>query len=433
MLTYVINKNGQPLMPTRRCGKVYRLLKQGKAKCIRCCPFTIQLLYEAEANTQEVSLGVDTGSRHIGISASTKKKVLYEADVELRNDIVELLSTRREARRARRNRKTRYRAPRFDNRVSCKKEGWLSPSVRQKVDSHLKVIADIHKILPISKVVIEVASFDTQLLKAVKNGELLPHGTDYQFGEQLGFYNTREYVLFRDNHECQCCHGKSRDKILNVHHIESRKTGGDAPDNLITLCETCHTGYHRGTVKLPSSIRRGMKFNDAAFMGIVRWSVYNRLKKVYPSVELAYGYKTKNTRIKAGLPKEHYIDARCISGNPMAKSLDYVFYQKKARCHNRQIHKFKVYKDGLRKPNQAPYLVKGFRLWDKVLYNSEECFVQGRRSSGFFQLKKMDGTLISASVSYKKLRLVETAKHYITERRVVSSPCLKAGVSTAEI
>ena len=110
-----------------------------------------------------------------------------------------------------------------------------------------------------------------------------------------------------------------------------------------------------------------------------------------------------------------------------------MFYQKKARCHNRQIHKFKVYKDGLRKPNQAPYLVKGFRLWDKVLYNSEECFVQGRRSSGFFQLKKMDGTLISASVSYKKLRLVETAKHYITERRVVSSPCLKAGVSTAEI
>ena len=175
-------------------------------------------------------------------------------------------------------------------------------------------------------------------------------------------------------------------------------------------------------MKLPAGIKRGMKFNDAAFMGIMRWSVYNRLKDLYPYVSLTYGYKTKNTRIEAGLPKKHYIDARCISGNPMAKPLDYVFYQKKVRCHNRQIHKFKVNRGGLRKLNQAPYLVKGFRLWDKMLYNSEECFIQGRRSSGYFQLKKLDGTLVSASASCKKLRLVETGKHFITERRMAIPP-----------
>lgn len=162
-----------------------------------------------------------------------------------------------------------------------------------------------------------------------------------------------------------------------------------------------------------------MKFNDATFMGIMRWSVYNRLKEIYSNVELTYGYKTKNTRIENNLPKEHYIDARCISDNSKAISDGVVYYQKKVRCHNRQIHKFKINKDGKRKLNQAPYLMKGFRLWDKVLYNSEECFVQGRRSSGYFQLKKLNGTLVSASASCKKLVLVETGKHFITERRAV--------------
>jgi len=426
MLTYVLNKDGQPLMPTGRSGKMRRLLRDKKAKVIRRCPFTIQLLYEPEtAVVQDITLGVDAGSKYIGLSATTEDRVLYESEVELRNDIVELISTRREARHARRNRKTRYRAPRFDNRTSSKKEDWLAPSIRQKIHSHLKVIADVHEILPVSKVIIEVASFDTQLLKAAEEGRPLPQGTDYQSGEQLGFWNTREYVLFRDKHTCQCCHGKSKDPVLNVHHIESRKTGGDSPDNLITLCETCHTGYHKGAVKLPSSIRRGMKFNDASFMGIMRWPVYSRLKEIYPSVELTYGYKTKNMRIENQLPKEHYIDARCISGNPKAKSDGIVYYQKKVRCHNRQIHKFKVNKDGLRKLNQAPYLVKGFRLWDKVLYNSEECFVQGRRSSGFFQLKKLDGTMISASASCKKLSLVETGKHFITERKRAIPPTVE--------
>lgn len=52
---------------------------------------------------------------------------------------------------------------------------------------------------------------------------------------------------------CQCCKGKSKDKILNVHHIESRKTGGDSPRNLITFCETCHNGYHKGKIQIPKT------------------------------------------------------------------------------------------------------------------------------------------------------------------------------------
>ena len=411
-MVYVISQNGQPLMPTENHAKVRILLKNKKAKVIKRCPFTIQLAYDSTNYTQDITLGVDAGSKYIGLSATTKSKVLFESDVELRNDIVNLLSVRRQNLRTRRNRKTRYRKPRFNNRRS--KEGWLAPSVQNKVDSHLTVIRKVHEILPITKVIVEVASFDIQKIK-----NPMISGTEYQQGEQLDFWNVREYVLFRDGHICQCCKGKSKDKILNVHHIESRHTGGDAPNNLITLCETCHTGYHKGIVKLPKTIRRGMSFKDAAFMGIMRWAFYNKLKEIYPNVNLTYGYITKNTRIKNSLPKEHYIDARCISGNVEAIASGTVYYQKKVRCHNRQIHKSTILKGGIRKRNQAPYDVMGFRLFDKVKWKGQNCFIFGRRSTGRMDLRLLDGTKINASVGYKNLKIIEMRKNYLIEQRKV--------------
>ena len=411
-MVYVLNVNGQPLMPTENHAKVRVLLKQGKVKVVNKCPFTIQLLYSSTNYTQKVTLGVDSGSKHIGISATTKNKVLFESDVELRNDIVDLISTRRELRRSRRNRKLRYRKPRFNNRK--RSDGWLAPSVRQKVDSHITMIAKVHKILPISNVVVEVASFDIQ---KIQNPEI--SGTDYQQGEQLDFWNVREYVLFRDGYTCQCCKGKSKDKILNVHHIESRKTGGNAPNNLITLCETCHTGYHKGIVKLPKTIHRGMSFKDATFMGIMRWVLYEKLKTIYSDVKLTYGYITKNIRIENGLPKDHYIDARCISGNPNAVSNGDVYYYKKVRCHNRQIHKNTILKGGYRKRNQAAYEVKGFRLYDKVLWKGQKCFIFGRRTTGRMDLRILDGTHINASAGYKNLKLLKMRSSYLIEQRKV--------------
>lgn len=410
-MIYVLNQNGQPLMPTKNHAKVRILLKSKKAKVIRRCPFTIQLMYSSTNYTQSINLGVDAGSKHISISATTKNKVLFESDVELRNDIVNLLSTRRQNRRTRRNRKTRYRKPRFDNRK--RKDGWLAPSVQNKVDTHLTVIRKVHEILPVSKIIVEVASFDIQKIKNPTIG-----GTEYQQGSQLDFWNVREYVLFRDNHTCQCCKGKSKDKILNVHHIESRKTGGDAPNNLITLCETCHTGYHKGTVNLPKRIKRGMSFKDASFMGIMRWAFYNKLKEIYPNVSLTYGYITKNTRIENKLPKDHYIDARCISGNPKAVSDWGVYYQKKVRCHNRKIHKNTILKDGYRKRNQAPYEVMGFRLYDKVRWKQQNCFIFGRRSTGRMDLRLLDGTKVNASVGYKNLKMLEMCKNILIELRM---------------
>ena len=269
-MVYVLNKYGEPLMPTTRYGRVRRLLRKGLAVVVDYRPSTIQLTYDTPNGVQEVSLGVDAGTKHVGLSATTKKKVLFEAELLPRSDIVEKLSTRREFRRARRNRKTRYRKSRFLNR--SKKPGWIAPSVRQKVDSHIHWILKICKFLPISKITVETAQFDTQLLKALDQGLPLPQGTDYQKGDQLGFWNVREYVLFRDGHKCQYCKGKSKDTKLHVHHIESRKTGGDAPNNLITLCSACHAMYHLGEIELPKTSRRGTSLRDAAQMGIMRKS-----------------------------------------------------------------------------------------------------------------------------------------------------------------
>ncbi len=424
-MVYVLNKYGDPLMPTKRHGRVRHLLKDGKAVVVKRCPFTIRLMYESTSFIQDITLGVDAGSKTIGLSASTDQEELYAAEIALRTDIVDNLSTRREYRRARRNRKTRYRKPRFNNRVHGKKKGWLAPSVEAKIAAHLSAVASVHKILPIKEIIVEVASFDIQ---KIKNPEI--SGTEYQEGNQLGFWNVREYVLFRDGHECQCCHGKSKDKVLNVHHIESRKTGGDAPGNLVTLCETCHKAYHAGKVKL--NLKRSSSMRDAAFMGIMRWSFYNRLKAVYLDVHMTYGYITKNTRIRHGLEKTHCVDALCIAGHPGALPAEEWFFQKRVRSRNRQLHKTTILKGGVRKANQAARYVFGFRLFDRVRYKGKDCFIFGRRTRGSFDLRCLDGTKISPCANYKKLITVEKSTNLLTERRLRgSSPELKHGVSAA--
>ncbi len=413
MFVYMLNCHGQPLMPCQP-RKARLLLKAGKAKVVRMVPFTIRLLYGSSGYTQEVSLGVDAGTQHIGVSATTEKSVLFEAEVKPRTDIQALLAARKQLRRARRNRKTRYRQARFLNRK--KPEGWLAPSVQHKVDAHLKAIRLVHKLLPISRTTIEVAQFD---LQQIKNPDI--HGVEYQQGPQLGFWNVREYVLFRDNHTCQWCKGKSKDCVLNVHHIESRKTGGESPDNLVTLCETCHDLIHRRhqehTIK-----RKSKGLRDASQMGIVRWRIYEQAKASFPDVHLTYGYVTKHTRITNELGKSHLIDARCISGNPLASSDGTWHLVMLVRRNNRQLHKATIRKGGKRQRNRAPKYVHGFRLFDCVCYQGKICFVFGRRSSGYFDLRLLDGTRVHTSVSCKKLHLIQKASALLVARRAAFPP-----------
>lgn len=412
-MVYVLNRYGEALMPTERLGRVRHLLKERKAVIVNYHPFTIKLIYKCPDHAQEVSLGVDTGSKHVGLSATTNKKVLFEAQLELRDDIVKKLGTRCEFRRSRRNRKTRYRKPRFLNRKKTGK--WMSPSIRQKLQSHHYWIDRICHILPVKHITVEIGKFDMQKLKAQEQGVPIPQGNDYQNGDKLGFYNVREFVLFRDGHKCSCCKGKSNDMVLHVHHIESRKTGGNAPNNLVTLCRTCHEKYHRGEIVLPRNIARGSSYRDAACMNMIGMCLCIQLQTKYgrDRVSFTFGYVTKYIRMSNNLPKEHTIDARCISGNPLAKSNGTTYIIKPLRHHNRQLHKASILDGGIRKNSQAPKEVFGFRLMDTVLYNGQVCYVNGRRTSGYFSLVNIKGKVLTNSVSYKKLTIINHNNYII--------------------
>ena len=424
---YVLNRHGRPLMPCTPA-KARHLLDAGKAKVRRRTPFTIQLLYGSTGYAQEVILGVDAGSKTIGLSAATETEELFSAEVKPRNDVVELMSVRRQFRCARRNRTTRYRKPRFDNRVRSKHKGWLAPSVEVKIQEHMTAIRRACAILPVSKVVVETAEFDLQLLKAVAEGKPVPQGEDYQKGEMYGHYNVRQYVLWRDGYTCQCCgaHATQKKEVrLHVHHLESRKVGGDAPDNQVTLCESCHKKLHKGVIEAKDFKKRKRRSTrDATFMGIMRATLLQRLRSELPiPVIETRGYITKATREKLlVLPKSHTNDALAIAQGkhgfnvgylPEILQINKIYTIRPVRHHNRQLHKASILKGGIRKANQAEKYVCGFRLYDKVLYNGIECFVWGRRTSGSFLLRALDGTKVKDGAGHRSLTLLERSNNYL--------------------
>lgn len=419
-MVYVLSKNGTPIMPTNNHAKVRLLLKHGKAKVVNRTPFTIQLLSTSKTFIQDVTLGVDAGSKYVGLSATTTKKELFVSEIRPRNDVVDLLSTRREIRASRRNRKIRHRKARFNNRVKTKHKGWLAPSIEVKIWSHVQGIKLATRILPLTKIIVETAEFDLQKLKAVGEGKILPVGKDYQLGEQYGYYNVRQYILHRDGYSCVCCGVKSTEKSgvkFHIHHLESRKIGGNAPSNLITLCESCHKAYHAGKLKLLVNKRRIKSMRDAAFMGIMRKTFMERLRNMFPNIEIkeTMGYVTKYWRERKNIEKSHTSDAFVIAKNLDAKRLDKSLLIIPKRQHNRQIHKCKINKGRKRKLNQAPKYVFGYQLFDKVLCLGQEGFIFGRRSSGSFNVRKLDGSIIRKSITYKKLKLLEKRKSILID------------------
>ena len=408
MFVYVLNKNGKALMPCKP-QKARKLLKEKKAKVINRTPFTIQLLYGSSGYKQCVNLGVDAGSKYIGLSATTCKQELFKVTVELRQDIPKLLESRRSQRRSRRSRKLRYRPARFNNRG---KKGKLAPSIQHKINSHINIIKKICNILPVCNIIVESAEFDPHKLKN-------PHvdGVEYQNGDAKGFYNVKQAVLSRDNYACQVC-GKTEGK-LEVHHVVFKNNGGsDRMDNLVCLCKDCHEKIHKNELTFNKKVK---SFRHASHMNIMRKKLVETLKLEFENVFETFGYLTKYIREKLGLCKSHCNDAFVISHNLNAKQSNVEYLFKKVRRHNRQIHKSKPSKGGVRKRNQSKYIINGFRRFDKVLYNDTVCFITGKRSSGYFQLKLFDETVISQGISSKKLKLLEPVKGWLIDWRLANS------------
>ena len=323
----VLDRHGNPLMPTSP-RKARLLLETGKAAIAGRTPFTIRLLHGSSGYKQKVVLGIDAGYENVGYSAVTGKEELIGGELTMLKGVSERQKERAMYRRQRRI-DLRHRQPRFDNRR--KPEGWLAPSIQHKLETHLRWIRMLKEVLPITIVIVEVASFDIQ---KIKDPEI--EGVGYQNGEQIGYWNLREYILHRDGHQCQNPECKGKSEILQVHHLGFWKGDrSDRPGNLITLCDQCHTPRNHKEDGFLYGWRPAVKsLRPETFMSTVRWQLVNEL-----GCEHAYGFQTKSGRIALGMEKSHHNDAFVIAGGSKqtrAKSLDL----DQIRRNNRGLQKF---------------------------------------------------------------------------------------------
>ncbi len=369
------------------------LLKENKAKVIKRTPFTIKLLYQTTNYLQDITLGIDTGSSKIGSAAvDVNNNILYLSEIEIRNDIADKMKRRSKYRRNRRNRKTRYRKPRWLNRKNSIKKDRFSPTMISKINSHLKEINFVKSILPITKLILETATFDPH---ALKNPEVLINKWLYQKGINYGYANTRAYVLDRDNYTCQHCKGKSKDKRLHVHHIIFRRNGGsDEPENLITLCETCHDKLHHGLIDLKLKGKLKGQLKHATQMNGIRI----QLLKLLPEAKETFGFITKEHRQLMDLPKEHYYDAVTIASLDKfnEEKYDDINFKTNIILFKKCISKGDYQQTkGVRSEQKIPTgKIQGFRKFDKIRYLGKEYFIKGRMSTGYAILMNIHGDKI---------------------------------------
>ena len=356
---FVINLRQQSLMPCSS-SRARILLKQKKAKVVSSQPFTIQLMSPTGETKQDLTLGIDAGSKYIGFSVVDNNKELLSGEFELRQDVSKKISDRAMYRRNKRN-KLWHRKPRFMNR--SKPKGWLAPSIQHKVDTHIRLVEEIKSLLPIHKTIIEVAKFDTQKLQDVDI-----EGAEYQQGKMEGWDNLRAFILCRDNYTCQIC--KKQKGIFDIHHIIQRKdNGSNRPDNLVCVHTDCHKKFHAGKIK--HTFKKPKQFKETVIMNNIKKYVVDKLDCAY-----TYGYITKRHRLNLELEKTHYNDAFVIAG-AVNQERTSILKSKQIRRNNRclQLNR-NGFKPSIRK-QRYPIQPKSIVKW-----NNKNYVVNGTHNKG---------------------------------------------------
>jgi 5-methylcytosine-specific restriction endonuclease McrA len=420
-IIYVQNNQGEPLMPTKRHNKVWYWLRKGLAHVVRREPFTIRLHFATTRYVQPATVGVDTGSKVVGLAATTNGEVVLQAEIHLRDDITDKLTQRRTFRRNRRSRKTRYRKTQWANRR--RPDGWLTPSVRSKCDATVKAVHFVASLVPVRQVNVEVAGFDTQKLRDPEIS-----GVSYQRGELFG-YQLREYMLEKWQRKCAYCGVK--DVPFQIEHIRPKSRGTpDQAANLTLACEACNvkkgaqTAEEFGFPQIQAQAK--LPLRDAAHVSSLKTAVVARLREQFGSaqVRIAFGYETKYKRIQVlYLPKSHTNDAvaiACAFGE-VVKPLSVVY-----RFHCIPRGHYQLY-NGKRSEHKvsAPKKLYGWKLYEVVEAKGRIGYIGGRRVKGAFVLKDLVTGKSILEVSPRKLRrLSRPAQGWIIHREEVraSSP-----------
>jgi 5-methylcytosine-specific restriction endonuclease McrA len=314
---FVLSSNKKPLMPCHPA-RARKLLSSGRAAVYRRYPFTIILKDRKDGNTQPVELKYDPGSKTTGIAlvANFKRKLqaIWAAHLNHRGDAIRLaLEKRRAIRRSRRNRKTRYRPARFDNRR--KPEGWLPPSLRSRVENVRNWTVRLLKWVPITSIAVEVVRFDTQKMS---NPEI--SGVEYQQGELAG-YEVRQYLLEKWGRKCAYCDKEG--VPLEVEHIVPRSKGGsNRVSNLTLACISCNLEKGNRPIQeflsdRPERLKHILtqakqSLKDTAAVNATRWATGNMLKSFGLPVSFSSGGRTQYNRTIQGYFKDHWIDAVCV-------------------------------------------------------------------------------------------------------------------------
>jgi len=366
LLVFMLNKNRKPLMP---CSfkKSKQLVREGKARVIKRFPFTIQMNYGCSGYKQKINLGIDTGYGTIGFSARTSKEELISGVLKLDGRTKERLDEKRMYRRVRRN-KLWYREPRWLNRV--KKENRLPPSIERKYQTHLSLIKKIKHLLPINRVVVEVAKFDLQKLE---NPEI--RGKEYQQGDLYEYQNVRSYLLSREKGLCEYCKKDFKNSSSHIHHRKPKsKDGSNRLSNLMLLHKSCHNKIHKSTELLKKYKKESIKeYKQSTFMSIINKKFFNDIK----DLEVTYGNITFVNRNKLKLEKTHYNDAFVISGGTnQVRTKPFEIIQKHRNNRVLQTNR-KGFKPSIRKKRSIIQPLDLFWV-DQVKYSCKTMFGYGR-------------------------------------------------------
>ena len=317
---FVLDKNKKPLMPCSTF-RARQLLTQKKAAVFKLYPFTIILKEREGGAVQDIEAKLDPGSKTTGIALvgdfEKEKNLLWAANLEHRGQVIKSsLESRRASRRGRRQRKTRYREPRFSNRT--RKEGWLAPSLQSRVDNIFTWIKRLLKVTPISSIAIETVRFDMQ---KIQNPEI--SGVKYQQGDLLG-YEIREYLLEKWGRKCVYCNAE--DTRLEIDHIIPKSKGGsNRVSNLVISCRACNVKKANSALHeflkdkpllcLKVLSKAVVSLNNAASVNSTRIAIAKTLSLFELPLTCSSGGQTKFNRVKQGYEKDHFVDAACVGNS----------------------------------------------------------------------------------------------------------------------
>ena len=444
---FVLSDTRKPLMPCHPA-RAREILREGRAAVFRKYPFTIILKDRKDGEVQPISVKIDPGSKTTGLAIVSEfpsgPTVVFAAELEHRGQAIKnSLAARRASRRGRRSRKTRYRAPRFDNRT--RPAGWLPPSLQHRVETTSSWLNRFRRCAPVSGISLELVKFDLQKQENPEIG-----GIEYQQGTLAG-YEVRESLLEKGGRTCAYCQAK--EVPLEIDHIHPRSLGeSDRISNLTLACRPCNRKKGNFPVetflaKKPDLLSRILvrakaPLKDAAAVNATRWALFGRLKQTGLPVETGSGGRTKWNRAGQKYPKAHWIDAACVGSSGASVRLDPQMTPLRIQSTGhgtRQVARTDRYGFPMRLCPKTK-TVFGFRTGDlvrTVVPSGKKAGTHvGRvavRSSGRFNIRTGSGMV--QGISHKHCRLLQRADGYgysfQTKGRGAFLPAVNGGVSNA--